>query len=167
MYIAIINSMVFKHPKHKASSWIQQLKWLQLKSPTFGHLQKQFLYFIHSSPPLSEASTKRTRTLNWPLIKNLNRSRLNMEIQYKLLFVYHTKKVKDLCIHSWRVLHREQNSSCSWHPSRPLAVASSSTITSQGFKSFLKTHPCEIKIMSHERANHKCLVHLSSTVCSR
>lgn len=93
--------------------------------------------------------------------------RLNMEIQYKLLFVYHTKKVKDLCIHSWRVLHREQNSSCSWHPSRPLAVASSSTITSQGIKSFLKTHPCEIKIMSHERANHKCLVHLSSTVCSR
>lgn len=93
--------------------------------------------------------------------------RLNMEIQYKLLFVYHTKKVKDLCIYSWRVLHREQHFSCSWHPSRPSAVANSSTITtSQDFKLFLKTHPCEIKITSHERANHKCLVHLSSTVCS-
>lgn len=74
MYIVIINSMFFKHPKHKAYSWFQQLKGLQLKSSTFAHLQKQFFYFIHSSPPLSETSTKCTRTLNWPLINNLNRS---------------------------------------------------------------------------------------------
>lgn len=66
--------------------------------------------------------------------------RLNIEFQYKLLFIYHTKKVKNPGLLSYCALQRQHHSSCSWHPT---AVARSFiTTASQNFTLFLGTAHC-------------------------